>query len=115
MAKNENTFEQAAIPSGTICKCGAVYRIYEDDGEPGCRAIEIFNCKYCGAELARHFGECEGRLVDDSKVCDSLKNARQEYDRAVESYVQKNGYNWGTDEYHKILEKWHQTVSEITK
>ena len=42
------------------CSCGAVYEITESDGIPGCRSIEKVYCKFCGKELARHFGDCDG-------------------------------------------------------
>ena len=96
----------------TTCRCGAKYSIYEDDGTPGCRDIETVTCKFCGKELARHFGTCEGTLVDDSDVPDTLKKARQEYDTAVQVYIQKNGYNWGTDEYAAILKQWHDAIEK---
>lgn len=56
------------------CDCGAVYEITESDGIPGCRDIESFDCFYCGKELARHFGDCSGCLIDDSNVSDDLKH-----------------------------------------
>lgn len=93
-----------------ICRCGAKYDIYEDDGTPGCRDIETVNCEFCGVELARHFGTCDGTLADDRGVSKSLKAARKEYDEAVRAYVQKHGHNWGTDEYAEILERWHDAV-----
>lgn len=60
------------------CGCGAVYEITESDGIPGCRDIEKFYCSYCGEELASHFGDCSGHLIDDSKVSDDLKRKRNE-------------------------------------
>lgn len=56
------------------CDCGAVYRIRESDGVPGSREIETFECRFCGKQLASHFGDCSGELLDDSKVSDDLKN-----------------------------------------
>ncbi len=114
MADYQSDFEQTVTTDRT-CKCGAVYSISESDGVPGCRSIETFDCKYCCAELARNFGECDGKLIDDSKVCESLKKARQDYDQAVERYVKKHGYNWGTDEYKRILDQWHSMIKEITE
>lgn len=60
-----------------VCSCGAVYEIRESDGVPGCRDIESVDCVFCGKELARHYGECDGRLIDDSAVDVDLKQAMQ--------------------------------------
>lgn len=97
------------------CRCGAKYSIYEDDGTPGCRDVETFNCQFCGAELARYFGTCEGTLVDDHDVSDVLKAARQERDAAVRAYIQVHGYNWGTPEYSEILKCWRDAVDSVLK
>lgn len=96
----------------TTCCCGAKYNIYEDDDTPGCRDIETVNCEFCGKELARHHGTCKGQLVDDRAVSDVLKKARQERDTAIQAYIQRNGYNWGTDEYAAILKTWHDAVKK---
>lgn len=58
------------------CKCGAIYEITENDGVPGCREIEHVYCRFCGEKLAQHFGDCNGRLIDSSLVCNDLKNGR---------------------------------------
>lgn len=97
------------------CRCGAIYEIYQDDGIPGCRDIETVDCTFCGAELAKHFGTCNGTLIDDSNVSKVLKNARQKYDTDVQAYVQKNGYDWGTDEYAAILKLWRDDVKNELK
>lgn len=60
------------------CRCGAKYAIYKDDGMPGCRDIETVYCQFCGAKLAQHFGTCDGTLIDDHDVSDTLKTARKE-------------------------------------
>lgn len=57
----------------TTCKCGAKYEIYTDDGTPGCRDIEKAYCKFCGTELAEHYGTCDAKLIDDSNVSEELK------------------------------------------
>ena len=67
-----------AMRNTVTCDCGAVYEIYEDDGTPGCRDVETVNCKYCGKELARHFGTCEGILISDDNVSDELKAKKNE-------------------------------------
>lgn len=59
------------------CKCGAIYKITESDGIPGCREIECVYCDFCGEKLAQHFGDCYGRLIDSSSVCGDLKNGRK--------------------------------------
>ena len=66
------------VRSRVTCECGAVYEITESDGIPGCREIEKVYCCYCGEELASHFGDCSGHLIDDSKVSDDLKRKRNE-------------------------------------
>lgn len=98
--------------SHVTCRCGAKYSIYEDDGMPGCRDIEIVNCRFCDAELARHFGTCEGTVIDDSAVPDGLKAARKKYDATVQTYIKQHGYNWGTPEYAEILKCWRNAVDK---
>ena len=98
--------------SHVTCRCGAKYSIYEDDGTPGCRDVETVICEFCGKELARHHGTCDGTLIDDKAVSKALKEARKKCDVAVQAYIQKNGYNWGTDEYAAILKEWHDTVEK---
>lgn len=68
MGANDHIGRWDAFSHMVTCDCGAVYKIYEDDGVPGCRDIETVECQFCGKELARHFGTCDGYLVDDSKV-----------------------------------------------
>lgn len=53
------------------CECGAVYKIRETDGTPGCRDVKSVCCEYCDKELASHFGDCDGTLIDDSKVSEN--------------------------------------------
>lgn len=93
-----------------VCKCGAVYSIEEGDGVPGCRDIETVDCDFCGAELARHFGDCDGRLIDASNVDVGLKQAKCKRDASISEYISKYGYNWGTPEYMSILDTWHKEV-----
>ena len=92
------------------CQCGAVYRIYTDDGVAGSRSVEQVYCDYCGNELARNFGECEGHLVDDSNVSEKLKMSKKCRDEKVSAYVKKHGYNWNTDEYSQILQEWRKSI-----
>lgn len=92
------------------CDCGAVYDIRESDGTPGCRDIERVYCEFCGRELACHFGECDGRLVDDSAVDARLKQAKSDKDEAVEKYVANHGYDYGAPEYKAIYKKWRLAV-----
>ena len=112
MGWNDHYFDRLdSTTSKTTCRCGAVYKIYEDDGTAGCREIETVNCKYCGHELARYFGTCTGELLDSSDVPTVLKKARTEYDKQVEEYIRENGYDWGTEKYHKILNTWHEAIN----
>lgn len=113
MGWNDHFGGSDGCSSEVRCRCGAVYSIYEDDGVPGCRDVETVNCQFCGAELARHFGNCNGRLVDDKQVSDELKCARDEHSAAFRAYVQKNGYAFGTDEYAKILMRRRDTLKKL--
>lgn len=59
------------------CKCGAIYDIVESDGIPGCRDVERVYCQFCGEELARHFGDCDGYLISDAAVDGRLKGTKK--------------------------------------
>ena len=112
MGWNDNLGRLDSITTRTVCRCGAVYSIYEDDGIAGCREIEKANCRFCGQELARHFGNCTGSLLDSSSVPIELKEARHEYDRQIEEYIKKFGYNWRNKKYQKIVDTWHQAINK---
>lgn len=116
MGANDHMFDGYATDNlRVVCDCGAVYEVSESDGTPGCRDIEYVYCDFCGKELARHFGDCNGRLVDDSAVDARLKEAKQRKDKAVAAYIRQHGYDWGSDEYGSILNEWHQVVSDCMK
>lgn len=116
MGANDHIFDGYTTDSHrVVCDCGAVYEISEGDGTPGCRDIECVYCDFCGKELAHHFGDCNGRLVDDSVVDVRLKEAKQCKDKAVVAYIRQHGYDWGGDEYGSILNEWHQIVSDCMK
>lgn len=112
MGQNDHIERFDASRRQVKCRCGARYAIYEDDGIPGCRDIETANCEFCGAELAQHFGTCDRTLIDDHDVSEMLKVARREYDNAVQAYIQKYGYNWGTREYAEIRKHWQDIVEK---
>lgn len=50
------------------------------------RVVAILNMHiaiFCGKELAHYFGDCNGRLVDDSVVDARLQEAKQRKDGAI--------------------------------
>lgn len=110
MGWNDHLHDDSYSGGYVICNCGAVYNIWESDGTPGCRDIEQVYCDFCGRELAHHFGECNGRLVDDSAVNVRLKQAKLDKDEAIAKYVASHGYDFGTSEYNAIYEKWRSAV-----
>lgn len=110
MGWNDHLHDNSYSGGRVTCDCGAVYNIWESDGTPGCRDIERVYCEFCGRELACHFGECNGRLVDDSVVNARLKQAKLDKDEAIEKYVASHGYEFGTSEYKAIYEKWRSAV-----
>lgn len=110
MGWNDHLHDDSYSGGHVTCDCGAVYNICESDGTPGCRDIERVHCDFCGRELACHFGECDGRLVDDSAVDARLKQAKLDKDEAIGKYVASHGYDFGTPEYKAIYEKWRSAV-----
>lgn len=112
MGANDHIFDDNEYRGRVVCNCGAIYEISESDGVPGCRDIESVCCDFCGKELARHYGNCDGRLVDDSTVDARLKQARLDKDAAFDAYVAEHGYRYGTPEYREILDAWQSVVDE---
>lgn len=110
MGWNDHLHDDSYSDGRVTCDCGAVYNIRESDGTSGCRDIERVYCEFCGRELACHFGECDGRLVDDSAVNARLKQAKLDKDDAIEKYVASHGYDYGTPECNAIYKKWRLAV-----
>lgn len=113
MTMNGDVERLDSIHYNRQCTCGAKFLVYEDDGEPGCRDIETVSCPFCGREIARHFGTCEGRVVDDSKVPDELKAIKCKYDTLINEYVKKNGCKWGMDEYDNLITNRKKEINAI--
>lgn len=113
MGWNDHIDRYDATNSTVTCSCGAIYSIYKDDGEPGCRDIESVFCQFCGKKLAQHFGTCDGHLIDAKKVPDGLKSEYDRHRMAVDAYISKNGYSWGTDEYEAVLRTHHEKVAAV--
>lgn len=69
MGWNDHFYDRADSTDRVVtCSCGAKYRIHEDDGTPGCRDVETVICEFCGKELARHHGTCDGELIKGPNI-----------------------------------------------
>ena len=106
-------FRMDEMETHITCVCGAVFEIYEDDGVPGCRDVERVYCPYCGHEVARQFGTCEGRVVDDDNVCDELKEIHTRYNKIIAAYAETHDRYWETDEYNRIFEQRQVEIAAV--
>lgn len=95
------------------CRCGAVFKIYKDDGVPGCRDVETVECPYCLREIARQFGTCDGTIINNNNVCDELKILKNKYDELITQYREEHGAAWNEDGYKKLLASHQDEVNEI--
>lgn len=111
MSWNDHFYDDAKSEHLITCRCGAKYQIYEDDGVPGCRDVESVYCEYCGKEIARRFGSCDGKMIDDHDVAPELKEIKRNFDSDVMDYVKIYGYKWDTRRYAEILKKQKAAIS----